>query len=271
MFGKRKVAAIVAEFLGTGVLTLLILSIQRTQFGIPLFVGLTAGAAVVVLTFAIGALSGAHLNPAITVGMWTARKTPTLTALCYIVMQFLGAYCAYLLYRYLVTDNPNTLPILQSFKEHVDTHFQARVLISEMVGTAIFAFAVASTVYQRFTTAMSAAVSGLAYAIGIIAAGTITINMLTMGLLNPAVVLGEHNWIWTTYVLGPVLGAVIGINLYGLLFAESEPVAAAAAVTTVTVAPVVARASKPARSKSAAVTTTTKKASVKKKPARAKK
>lgn len=225
MFGKRKVATLVAEFLGTGVLTLLILSVQRTQLGIPLFVGLTAGLGLMVMTFAAGRTSGAHFNPAITIGMWTTRKIPTITAGLYIVMQLLGALGAYYLYRYFVTDNA---AILNSLKQQAGGHYNTRVLISEAVGTSIFAFAWVSTVYQRFTPAMTAAVAGLAYTAGIIVAGS-----ASLGLLNPAVALGAHAWSWGTYALGPVLGAVIGVNLYSLLFAESEVATASAAAASV--------------------------------------
>ena len=80
MFGRRKIAALVAEFLGTGILTLLILSVQRSTIGVPYFVAIAAGLTVTVLTFALGKVSGAHLNPAVTLGMWTARQAATLTS-----------------------------------------------------------------------------------------------------------------------------------------------------------------------------------------------
>ncbi len=218
MFGRRQIATFVAEFLGTGVLTLLILSVQRTQLGIPLFVGLTAGLALMIMTFAVGPSSGAHLNPAITLGMWTARKTSTIRAILYIAVQLLGAFGAYWLYRYFTANNP---AVLQSLKQQAGGHYNIRILISEAVGTGIFAFAWASAVYQRFTPAVSASVAGLAYTVGIVAAGSVSAG-LTIGLLNPAVALGTHAWVWGTYVLGPVIGAVIGVNLYGRLFAEPE-------------------------------------------------
>ena len=53
MFGRRKVAVIVAEFLGTAVLTLLILSVQRSTIGVPFFVAIAAGLTYALMTFAL--------------------------------------------------------------------------------------------------------------------------------------------------------------------------------------------------------------------------
>jgi aquaporin Z len=73
MFGRRKVATLVAEFLGTGALTLLILSVQRSTIGVPFFVAAAAGLVVALMMFAVGASSGGYFNPALTLGFWTAR------------------------------------------------------------------------------------------------------------------------------------------------------------------------------------------------------
>ncbi len=254
MFGKRRIAALVAEFLGTGVLTLLILSVQRTQLGLPLFVGLAAGLALMVMTFAVIRVSGAQLNPAITFGMWTARKTTTLTAIFYIVVQFLGAYAAYKLYAYYTANNP---AVAQSLKHAVGGHFVGRMFVAEAVGTGIFAFAWASAVYQRFTTAVSASVAGIAYTVGIIAAGSVSAG-LSLDMINPAVAVGTNS-IALTYLLGPVIGAIVGINLYKYLFAETETLAVVTASTSPVVTPTSTRTS-----------VVTKKPVVKKKTTRAK-
>jgi aquaporin Z len=205
-FGKKELAAYTAEFLGTGVLTLLILSVQRSTIGVPFFVALTAGLAVVVMSFAVARTSGGYFNPALTLGMWTARKLSSVNTVIYILVQLLGAFAAYHLYCYFVS---NTLqPIGGKYSTHI--------LVAEIVGTAVFAFGWASAVYQRFTSATAASVAGLSLTVGIVAASSASI-----GILNPAVALGINAWVLGTYVLGPIIGAVIGVNLYGLLFADN--------------------------------------------------
>lgn len=223
MFGKRKVAAIAAEFLGTGVLTLLILSVQRSTIGVPFFVALAAGLTLALMVLALGKASGPQLNPAITIGLWTARKVSTARAVVYIAAQLLGAWAAYYLYVYLV----------RGALQPVGGHFAGRILVAEAVGTGIFAFGWSAAIYQKLSATATASTAGLAYVVGIIAASPAAI-----GLLNPGVALGIRAWVWGTYVLGPVVGAVIGINLYELLFSDSKSgVLAAAANSTTTSKP----------------------------------
>jgi glycerol uptake facilitator-like aquaporin len=261
MFGKRNIATIVAEFLGTGILTLLVLSVQRSTIGVPFFVAIAAGLAVAVVMFSLGSVSGAHINPAVTIGLWTARKISTVRAILYVGAQLLGAWLAYFLYTYFV--NNKLSPI--------GGHFEARVLLAEAVGTFIFTFGWAAAVYQGYTKSLSATVSGVAYTIGIIAASAASI-----GLANPALALGVRAWVWGTYVLGPVIGGIVGINLYGLLFATPDALVgaeisgASVEIATLTVATTAASktAAKKPRATKAKTTTTKRKTTTRKTTAR---
>jgi len=219
---------LVAEFLGTGVLTLVFLSVQRSTIGVPYFIALAAGLTVVMALFVVGETSGAHLNPAVTLALWTARKVGTLTGLLYIVVQLLGAWAAYGVYTYLV--NSSFQPI--------GGHYTGRVLVAEAVGGLVLALGWAAVAYRQWLAGSQATVIGLAYALAIIVAAVAGI-----GLVNPAVALGVRAWNiwgsmgWGTYVLGPVLGTVIGVNLYGLLFSPTGLLAAAPATRTTAAAP----------------------------------
>jgi hypothetical protein len=64
--------------------------------------------------------------------------------------------------------------------------------------------------------------------------GGIAASSAALGLLNPAVAHGVRAWVWGTYVLGPVIGAVIGVNLYALLFADTTAVAATSSAASAT-------------------------------------
>jgi aquaporin Z len=214
-FGRKELATLVAEFLGTGVLTLLILSVQRSTIGVPFFVALAAGLAVVVMSFAVAGTSGGYFNPALTIGMWTARKLETVTAVLYVAVQLLGGFAAYQLYSYFVN---NAL-------QPVGGHFTGRILAAEAVGAGIFAFGWSAAVFQKFSPSVRASVAGLSLTVGIIAASSAAI-----GLLNPAVALGVKAWVWGTYVLGPVIGAVVAVNLYSMLFTGAKTATSKAAV-----------------------------------------
>jgi glycerol uptake facilitator protein len=217
MITRRKIAMLVAEFLGTGVLTLIVLAVSKSTIGLPYFVSIAAGLAVVMATLVLGGVSGAHLNPVITIGLWSVRRVKTVPAIVYIAAQFVGAAAAYYLFTYLVG---------QSWDNTTGT-FEGKVLIAEAVGALVFSLGWAAVVYQRLEGAKAAAVIGISLMLGMMIASA------GLGLyINPAVALGARSWVWSTYALGPVLGAIIGFNLYGLLFApvkEITDVAEAAA------------------------------------------
>ena len=205
MFGRDKLAVLMAEFLGTGILTMLVLSVQRSTIGVPFFIAAAAGLTLMMATFVFGGISGAHLNPAVTLGMWTVRKISTLHGVLYIAMQMLGAWAAYYLYTYYVSSQFTS----------IGGHYSTKVLVAESVGTFIFTFGWAAGMYQKFAVGSRAALVGLSYMLAIIAS-----SAASLGLLNPALALGSKAWVLGSYVLGPVIGAVVGFNLYSLLFAE---------------------------------------------------
>ena len=212
MFGRQKAATIVAEFLGTGILTLVFLSVQRSNIGIPFFIALAAGAAVAVAAFFFGDSSGAHMNPAITLALWTARKISTLVGLAYIVVQLLGAWAAYGIFRYFAGQS----------LQPIGGHFSAKVLLAEALGGLVLALAWGAVYFKRYDTTNRALLLGGSYALAIIVAAAAGVGI---GIVNPAVAFGIRAWGingvmgWGTYALGPVLGAIIGVNLYALLFA----------------------------------------------------
>jgi aquaporin Z len=207
MFRKNKLAMLVGEFLGTTALTLIVLAISHSQLSLAYFIATAAGLMVALMTLALAGISGAVFNPAMTIGLWTVRKLRTLQALSYLAVQLLGGAVAWELFVYLtkLTGIHNT------------GTYNARILVAEVIGTFIFAFVWAAAIYQRFNLFAKAAAIG-----GALTAGSLVASLGSAGILNPAVALGLHQWAWGTYVLGPVLGAVVGFNLYNLLFVETE-------------------------------------------------
>jgi aquaporin Z len=214
MFGRRKIAAAVGEFLGTATLAFTVLDVSRSTIGIPYFVALAAGLAVVVVGLSFA--TDVQLNPAVTLALWTARRVKTLTAVVYIAAQFLGGWAAYGLYKYFV----------HGTVQHVSSGYQARILIAEAVGAFVFTLVASAVLYEKVWGYRRAMVVGVAYTVGILVA-----SASSNGFVNPAVALGSNSWGWGTYVLGPVLGAILGVNLYALLFSTSESVAATATVS----------------------------------------
>jgi glycerol uptake facilitator-like aquaporin len=186
-----------AEFIGTFVLALVVLVSVAGDFNgviTPILAALTLGIAV----YTLGHVSGTHINPAVTIGLWSIGKIEAQAAGMYIAAQFLGAIAALglgaALFGHLVGVGP-------------DTH--AGAVFAEMIGMALFTFGIASCVYAKTPSIMSGAVVGGSLLLGI----ALSAGLGSHGILNPAVALaiGSFNWI---YLIGPIIGSVLGFTAY---------------------------------------------------------
>lgn len=203
MFGRTKIAQLVAEFLGTAVLSLAVYTIvARTSF--PLFSGMAAGGVLALWIMSVGSISGSHINPAVTFGLWTTRKIGTLKAIAYIAAQMLGGLAAWQLMNYYLGRDLTSL---------VTGGFEWKIFIAEAVGAAVFTFGVASSVFQAYENSKNAAVQAIALFVGILAS-----SLAANAVLNPAVAVGIQSWSWT-YAVAPLAGALVGMNLYAYVFA----------------------------------------------------
>jgi glycerol uptake facilitator-like aquaporin len=205
MLGRKKVAAVGAEFLGTAILTFVVQVLSHSQLGLAYFIAFAAG--LVVLVSCVGLGRVLQLNPAYTLALWTARQIRTTKAAAFILVQLAGAYAAGWLYYWFAGGN---------FR-HVPHNFDSHVLVAEAAGTFVFALAAAGAMYQKQHWSVRSLALGAGYTLGIFVA-----SVGSLAYINPAVALGASAWVWGTYVLGPVLGAIIAVNLYGLLFAPAS-------------------------------------------------
>ena len=91
---RKKIGMVLAEFLGTAILASLVLAQVNAVGAIlssPWYVAATAGLTLGILVLTFARVSGAHFNPAITIGLWTIKKVPTTNAIVYVAAQMLGA------------------------------------------------------------------------------------------------------------------------------------------------------------------------------------
>ena len=185
----------VAEILGTFILTLSVILSLNGAFPVPtpVIAGLALGAGV----YTLGGVSGAHFNPAITLGALAINKISVTDAFMYICSQIIGAAGAAELARQVIIE-PRALVALES----------SMVMLAEMLGTLVFSLGVASAVYGK----VSQGASGLAVG-GSLLLGISIASAATNGVLNPAVALGIGSFSYS-YLLGPTVGAVLGMLLY---------------------------------------------------------
>lgn len=220
-------AASVAEFVGTFVLAAIVLATS----GQPLFV--MFGLVTVVL--AVGAISGAHVNPALTVGAWATKRVDAARAVSYIVAQVLGALLALVVLNTFLDAAPAPTAEAAQYGQAAPELFKAAaipegkewvVLSAELLGSVLFAFAVASAMRLRERTAAAFAVGGGLY-VGLIIAGTAASYVGASSILNPAVAgslqaLSWSLWPILVYVVTPLVGGVAGFGLHDLLNKESQ-------------------------------------------------
>lgn len=152
---------IIAEILGTMILSLVTLFVAK-EMG-ALYAGLT----VVVLALAIGRISGAHINPAVTFGMAVIRRTRLMLVPFYWIAQFLGAMLAVVTVQLIA---PASLAI--DFSNFWT--FSWPIFGLEMIGTAIFLFGL-TLIQSRSDIAdgLRAVGVGLSLTIGLVVASTL--------------------------------------------------------------------------------------------------
>ena len=206
--------ALVAEFIGT--FTLIFIGAGTGAIGAGGLVGVAFAFGLVVLglAYAYGHISGTHINPAVTIGLWIGKQIDTLTALGYIIVQLIGAILAGFALSFVLggtssglggtTLAPNVSP--------------AQGLLVEIILT----FLLVNSIYN-------AAVSGKAGNAAPVAIGLTLVFCILMGgpltgaslnparTIGPAVATGNFANLWV-YVAGPIIGAVLAALLYtGLL------------------------------------------------------
>ena len=227
------ITAIILEFIGTFLLAAAVIAGQ----GQPLIV-LFALATIVLIA---GKISGAHVNPLITVGAWATRRIGTAKALFYIIAQVLGAMVAFVVLNAFVSNAPEVSQQAALYGQQKATMFTANViphgkeiliLISELLGSFLFAFAVASVTSdkKKGSSAVAFGVGGGLF-LAVLIAGSLSSVVGGSAILNPAVAfslqaftLKGQNILFAiaTYVGAALLGGILGFALDSLIQEASK-------------------------------------------------
>jgi MIP family channel proteins len=226
------VGAAIAELVGTFILVFggtavavgAILS--RPTAGPPydsLAVALAFGLALAAVVAAVGHVSGAHVNPAVTLGMAATGKFPWQYTPHYIAAQLVGAVLAALAtwVTFGGAGARGEAKLAATYPAQGVGDLQAFVV--EILITFILVFVVmAVATDQRAPAAIAPIAVGFALAVGVFIAGPVTGGSVNPARsLGPMLVAGDLTSFWL-YILGPIIGGVLGALLYDRTMAQTE-------------------------------------------------
>jgi aquaporin Z len=221
----------IAELLGTFILVFIgtgAAVIAGKSLGV-LGIAFAFGISVLVMVYAIGPISGCHINPAVTIGMLVNNKISSRDAVVYIVVQCIGAIIASALLLAVMTGSPTfniaTDGLGQNGYETASGGGFSLMscLLCEIVLTFIFLM----VIFGATSKAAPAGFAGLAIGLGLFICHLFGI-LVSGSSVNPARSLGPAlivgglalSQVWL-YFAGPVIGAVIAALVWKFLFEDS--------------------------------------------------
>ena len=222
-----------AEFFGTFWLVLggcgsAVLDAAFPELGIGfLGVAFAFGLTVLTMVYAVGHVSGAHLNPAVSIGLWAGGRFPANKLLPYIVAQCLGAIVAGGILYIIVIGKADFTSIggfaSNGYGEHSPGGYSLlSALVTEIVMTMMFLFVILSVTHKNAPSGFA----GIAIGLCLTLIHLISIPV-TNTSVNPARSLGvaiyAGDWalaqLWLFWV-APIAGAMLGALIYNFINSE---------------------------------------------------
>ena len=191
-----------AEFVGTFALSFIVIAALAAGVTAPLAVPVIAGLTLGLFVYTIGSISGAHINPAVTLGLASIKKISVKDAAFYIFAQVFGAAMAIVLAKFFVL----TMPVPATGV------LDMQIFMAEAFGTFFFTFGIAAVVLGKVPTSMSGVIVGASLLFGVLVASLAGAS----GILNPAVAFALNS-VTIVYMLAPIVGSLIGFQLASYL------------------------------------------------------
>ncbi len=217
MYAKLS-TSLLAEFIGTFALIFIGAGAGALGDGGLVGVAFAHGLVIIGFAYAYGHISGTHINPAVTIGVWTAGKIDTARAFSYIFFQLLGGVVAAFTLSWVLGSRQGSL---------------GATLLADGVSPVVGVVLEAILTFFLVNAVLNAGISGKATIPGGLAIGfTLTFCILMGGPLTgaslnparsfgPAVATGNFANLWV-YFVGPILGGVIAGLLYKTVFEDRK-------------------------------------------------
>jgi glycerol uptake facilitator protein len=234
IFGAEVIGTAILVLLGDGVVAAVLLSHSKAQNGGWIVVTFGWGMAVAMAVFAVGQFSGAHINPAVTMGFAVIGNTEWSDVPAYLGGEFVGAFIGATLVwaaysnHWRATEDPGlklavfcTAPAIRNTIAN---------LITEIIGTFLLVFGILAIVADEATleTGLAALLIGLlVFAIGLSLGGPTgyainparDLGPRIMHFILPIAGKGPSDWSYAWIpVVGPIAGGILGALAFELFF-----------------------------------------------------
>jgi aquaporin-4 len=227
-------SAYVAEFIGTFALVFFG-SVSVTVFGAILgfsspagsFVGiaLAHGLILMIMVYAIGYISGCHINPAITITAVALRKLEVDDGIAYLLAQVLGATLAGWTHALILPAMGSLTNFGLPTPSPAIGHNPITAIAVELIITFFLMFSVYAVLYTgKVPAGASGVLIGMTLTADILIAGPLTGAAANPArALGPAIAAGSYQTLWV-YFVGPIIGALLAGFVYQyLLLQEGRP------------------------------------------------
>ncbi|OQX28663.1 MAG: hypothetical protein B0D92_07800 [Spirochaeta sp. LUC14_002_19_P3] len=203
----------VAEFIGT-LLLVYIGAGSAMYFGLNGLVGvsLAFGFIVAAVVYTLGNISGAHINPAVTIALWAYGLIKMKQVILYIIAQVAGAIAAALLMKFTLV-NGSGLGVT-AIAEGVSP---ITGMIVEIIATFILVLTVFGCAVGKGKSNFAGLIIGLVVAAVIFTTGGITNTSINPARsIGPALIAGDFTNLWV-YIVGPIIGGLLAAGVFKYL------------------------------------------------------
>ncbi len=221
----------IAEFFGTFWLVLggcgsAVLASGFPEVGIGLLgVSLAFGLTVLTMAYSLGNISGAHLNPAVTIGLWAGGRFSAKEILPYIVSQILGAIAAAGVLYIIVTGNGSEIGSFAAngYGEHSPGGYcMGAAIVTELVMTFMFLLVILGATDEKAPKGFAGLAIGLALTlIHLVSIPVTNTSVNPARSISQAIFVGgwalEQLWL---FIIVPIVGAMLAGVVYKYLKKE---------------------------------------------------
>ena len=227
---------LIAEFIGTLWLVLggcgsAVLAAGFPELGIG-FVGvsLAFGLTVVTMAYAIGHISGCHLNPAVSIGLWMGGRFDAKDLIPYIIAQVMGGIAGAGILYLIVTNQAGFEGVggfaANGFGEHSPGGFNmTAALITEIVMTFIFLFVILGSTHSKAPKYLAGLAIGLCLTLIHLISIPVTNTSVNPARSTSQALFAEGGWamgqLWLFWV-APIVGAILAGLAYKYLSPETN-------------------------------------------------